>query len=126
MLLKYRRFSCGNRWWVSRKVATFIGQEGWCFFGQNMYLSRNGWSLKAPSIMNSRTFEAGPIFHTCTVIAESTAGEHCWCHQQLLVSTRPVTRWGANGVKPPLKNDSPLLEKCVGHSLKLLDIVQKI
>jgi len=36
--------------------------------------------------------------------------------------TRTVTR----GAKPPLENFSPPLEKCVGHSFKILDIVQKI
>ena len=30
------------------------------------------------------------------------------------------------GAKPPLEHFSPPLEKCVGYSLKLLDIVQKI
>jgi len=35
---------------------------------------------------------------------------------------RPVTR----GEKPLLENLSSPLEKCVGHSLKLLDTVQKI
>jgi len=35
---------------------------------------------------------------------------------------RPVTR----GDEAPLENYSPLLEKCVGHNLKILDIVQKI
>jgi len=33
---------------------------------------------------------------------------------------------GAGGAKPPLENFSPSLEKCVGHRLKLLDIVQNI
>jgi len=33
---------------------------------------------------------------------------------------------GARGTKPSLENFSPPLEKCVGHSLKLLDTVQKI
>ena len=33
---------------------------------------------------------------------------------------------GAQGATPPLENFSLPLEKCVGHSLKLLDIVQKI
>jgi len=36
---------------------------------------------------------------------------------------RPVTRRGARGEKPPLEKFSPLLEKCVGHILKLLEIV---
>jgi len=31
----------------------------------------------------------------------------------------------AGGAKTPLENFSPTLEKCVGHSLKLLDAVQK-
>jgi len=35
---------------------------------------------------------------------------------------RPATR----GAKPTLEKYSPPLEKCVGHSLKLLDIVSKI
>ena len=30
------------------------------------------------------------------------------------------------GAKPPLKIFPPPLEKCIGHRLKLLDIVQKI
>ena len=37
---------------------------------------------------------------------------------------RPVTR--GVGVEAPLENFSHLLEKCVGYSLKLLEIVQKI
>jgi len=36
---------------------------------------------------------------------------------------RPVTRGGARRTKPPLENFSPPLEKYVGHSLKVLDIV---
>jgi len=36
--------------------------------------------------------------------------------------SRPVTRRG----EIPLEKVSPLLEKCVGHRLKLLDIVKKI
>jgi len=32
---------------------------------------------------------------------------------------RPVTR----GAEPPLKKFSPTQEKCVGHILKLLDVV---
>jgi len=35
-------------------------------------------------------------------------------------------QWGAQGGEVPLEKFSPLLEKCVGHSLKLLDAVQKI
>jgi len=42
-----------------------------------------------------------------------------------VIADRPVTR-GAQGGEAPLENFSPSLEKCVGHSLKLLDIVQKI
>ena len=38
------------------------------------------------------------------------------------LATRPVTR----GPKPPLEKFSPLLEECVAHGLKILDIVQKI
>ena len=38
------------------------------------------------------------------------------------IQDRPVTR----GAKPPLEKFSPHLEKCVGHNLKILDIVQKI
>jgi len=41
------------------------------------------------------------------------------CHHQ------DHNRGGAGG-EAPLENFSPLLEKCVGRSLKLLDIVQKI
>ena len=39
-----------------------------------------------------------------------------------LLDSRPVTM-GAQGCEFPLENYSPLLEKCVGRSLKLLDIV---
>ena len=38
---------------------------------------------------------------------------------------RPVTR-GAQRGEATLENFRPPLEKCVGHSLKTLDIVQKI
>jgi len=38
------------------------------------------------------------------------------------LATRPVTR----RPKPPLEKFSPLLEECVAHGLKILDIVQKI
>jgi len=41
------------------------------------------------------------------------------------VLSRPVIR-GVQGAKPPLEKFSLPLEKCVGHSLKMLDIVQKI
>jgi len=41
-------------------------------------------------------------------------------------TSRPVTRGGSGWKNPPLENFSALLEKCVGKSLKLLDIVQKI
>jgi len=44
-------------------------------------------------------------------------------HMSIMI--RPVTRGGARGAKPTRKI-SPLLEKCIGHRLKLLDIVQKI
>jgi len=37
---------------------------------------------------------------------------------------RPVTTRDAGGAVPPRKF-LPSLEKCVGHSLKLLDIVEK-
>jgi len=40
----------------------------------------------------------------------------------MLLSSRPVTRGG----KTALKFFSPPLEKCVGHRLKLLDIIQNI
>ena len=40
------------------------------------------------------------------------------------LATKPVTIGGAGG-EAPLENYSLLLEKCVGHSLKILDIVQK-
>jgi len=40
------------------------------------------------------------------------------------VLSRPVIR-GVQGAKPPLEKFSLPLEKCVGHSLKMLDIVQK-
>jgi len=43
----------------------------------------------------------------------------------LRVRTRPVTRGGAGGASSP-RNFFASLEKCVGHSLKLLDTVQKI
>jgi len=38
---------------------------------------------------------------------------------------RTVTRGGARGRNPP-ENFSPLMEKSVGHSLKILDIFKKI
>jgi len=47
----------------------------------------------------------------------------CLCWMPWL---RPVTRRGAGEAKPPMENFSPLLEKCVRHRLKVLDIVQKI
>jgi len=40
----------------------------------------------------------------------------------LWLETRPVTR----GDEDPQEKSFPPLETCVGHSLKLLDIVQKI
>jgi len=43
-----------------------------------------------------------------------------------LVPHRPVTRRALGGAKTPLENFSPPLEKCSGHRLKLLDIVQKV
>jgi len=41
--------------------------------------------------------------------------------RSFLLTNRPVTRGG----EAPLENFSPPLEKCVGHRLKLLDIVKK-
>jgi len=38
---------------------------------------------------------------------------------------RPVTREAQGEAKSPLEKFSPSLAKCVGHSLKLLDTVQK-
>jgi len=40
------------------------------------------------------------------------------------IKTRPVTK-GTQGGRIPPRYFSPHLEKCVGHRLKLLDIVQK-
>jgi len=40
------------------------------------------------------------------------------------VRHRPVTRVGRRGGEDPLEIFSPPLEKCVGHSLKTLDIVR--
>ena len=59
------------------------------------------------------------LLTTCPVIqnARSPAA--------LVVITRTITG-GAQGGEVPLENFSPLLEKCVGRSLKLLDILQKI
>jgi len=53
-----------------------------------------------------------------------------WCAVGSLVHcrhlhSRPVTR-GCKEGEGPLEIFSPPLEKCVGYSLKLLDIVQKI
>jgi len=42
------------------------------------------------------------------------------------LENRPVTRRAQGAASPPLENFSAPLEKCVGYSLKLLDIVQKI
>jgi len=35
-------------------------------------------------------------------------------------------QWSAGGSKRPPENFSPPLEKCIGHRLKLVDIVQKM
>jgi len=44
-------------------------------------------------------------------------------HQRLTIISSTQTR--NQGGKPHLEKFSPSLEKCVGHGLKLLDIVQK-
>ena len=44
---------------------------------------------------------------------------------QKAIVFRPVTRGCAGGAKPPLETFLAPLEKCVGHSLKIFDIVQK-
>jgi len=43
-----------------------------------------------------------------------------------LAATRPVTRGGAGEAKYPLEKFSTPLDKCVGYSLKIVYIVQKI
>jgi len=47
---------------------------------------------------------------------------------KLIINAKQQTRnqGGAGGAKPLQENFLPPLEKCVGYSLKLLDIVQKI
>jgi len=42
------------------------------------------------------------------------------------IENRPVTRDTLGGSEAPLENSSHPREKCVGYSLKILDIVQKI
>jgi len=62
-----------------------------------------------------------------------------WFHQNILATKHIKNKPSANGfvitdyqarnqggAKPALENFSPTLEKCVGHSLKILDMVQKI
>jgi len=62
------------------------------------------------------------VWWTCT------SRQNSFRQQPTLFSStyvRPITG-GRRGAKPPLGNFSPSLEKCAGHSLKILDIVQKI
>jgi len=47
------------------------------------------------------------------------------CLHKLSVMHRSVTSGGPGGAKPPLENFSPLLEKCVGHSLKYWTLYKK-
>jgi len=49
--------------------------------------------------------------------------EHCL--PVLVARARPVTRSTARGGEDPCKIFRPLLEKCVGHSLKLLEVIKK-
>jgi len=44
----------------------------------------------------------------------------------IYLTSRIVTRGGRRGAKPLLEKFSPPLEKCVGHSLKLLETAKKI
>jgi len=47
-----------------------------------------------------------------------------WCPVKIISLT---DQDGTRGVKPPpLENFLPLLKKCIGYSLKILDIFQKI
>ena len=49
----------------------------------------------------------------------------CAIPRRYSMMCRPVTRGGRRRGEDPLKNFSPPVEKCVGYSVKLLDIVQK-
>jgi len=54
------------------------------------------------------------------------ADEKVFKSEDQLVDLQARNQGEAGWVKPPLENFSPPLEKCVEHSFKILDIVQKI
>jgi len=87
------------------------------------------WSSKLQSVWPRHHWRM--LLHPCTTsscsieflshITFTRIGSAFSCPHKECLLTRPVTR----GREAPLKNFSPPLEKCVGHSLKLLDTVQK-
>jgi len=82
--------------------------------------------LRVPHLETKNDNEGKIVFNlpyfqhfVCRKLFIILRGNMCRLHQL-------VTIGGAVGAKPHPENFSPPLEKCVGHSLKILDIVQEM